>query len=425
MKKILIFLIVLVVLLVAVPYVVIFYTPIPLKVVASLLAKTGVEMTGISGNIGSGFSIDTLKFSQEGNDFEFHKLTLRYSNETDPVGGETLIFDEMSVDGFKVLVKNLPKPKWNEAANPQNEPAKKEKASPPSELFAGRIKGITYAKISAKNGEIVVPGMKDPFLLKSAAITQLDISGTGMRLGGVVFESDRLDLKVPALEVTHPSKVIMRGDATLSLKPSLIPALKKEWSTKFRWGSSKTPGSPVPQPTGQLTAFNDQALLKMDPDGSLSLSIKDLDLSEWFFLTSNLKTLQLEVKAKNLGALIGGAVESSGNLKIDDRAFSLQLAAEPGTPFPKLIAFEEKNGVRLMALIDPFIKALPPALLISSSANPQVLPISFEWGVPSTPGSTPADAGALFFFAKPFKRLNPREKADLDGKLKLIGIQGK
>jgi hypothetical protein len=402
------------------------YTTVPLHVLAFFAKKVDVEMSGFSGNLSRGFSIDTIKLAKEGNEFEFHKVTLNYGSNASRVGIDMVVIDELSMDGFRVIVKNLgsaPSP----GAKSSKPGAKSQREMDPQDpfgikaMFSGKIHSLVYRKISALNGVMQFPGMEEPFRLKSAVMNNLVYSAQGFQVDSTLLESDRMDLNVPALELSGSGLFTMKDEAKITLKPAFAHALRKDWTAQLKVEGALLSGS-MPRVSGYLKAFDGKGSLTLAEDGKAELTLKEINLEEWFYLTTNLKTFDFHAFTPSVPALLSGQLETSGKIKLGDLALPLHVGTTPESPAPAFTAQEDRNGIRLNANLTAFSGLLGVSLKQASTASTVAVSVPLEFQSLKKSPLPASDAQSLFFFGKVLKRLNVAQKKELTSKLQVLGL---
>jgi len=371
---------------------VVFFSPLPFKAVAGILAEQGVVMTGVGGSLNSGMSVEKFQFSNDKVNVELNGAKILWSNFFKNIGNKKFAVELLETQSGTIeftVVKQEQNPTAQGAqpdpATPQNELAVDE-TNPKNELEEFildqvRIKNVLVRDLT-RNKEYRL----DDFTLDNFWASKKEFS-----LEKLLVASSQFDMIVKG--ASFKNEVFQLTDP---IKGTLKTAFSEEWiKSEIKFSVKVKMKGKMPEEV-EVAIFNDKVKLN---GGAQALNFQTVDFSPSDFIKTAFPLKQLNLNAKQLSMIqvASGQLGIEGTFKLVNSEFKVATVPEG------LQGIFEKNG-------KTYTIRLPMQNLLGAAMSGAAVKLEL-WG--SVGQELQGDLAQLMF-EKDFAQISEEEKKQLE-----------
>jgi len=333
MKKFLITIVVGIALLVAAFTGVMLFTAVPLKIGATFLDKLGVRVTGLSGNLTSGFRFASITFLDEFTDFKIQDVNFEYSGLWESVVHKNVVYDAVEIGSAELNIKKH-RPSTSATTTGTTSPSATPNSSQnPKQSWEevktkwreGKvIQRFAINRLRFTNIKITAPELPFPIELSEYKITNFSVVPDRVAIEELKIVSTFFDLSLLGAELDgkgirlpKPLRAVVKTAAWKGLKKDVT--LSISGSFDFTTKEAKA----------ELALLDDHLKAHLTPGFNLAIEANDLNLSEYLTNTSAISHLNLKSEPANaMMAAFGGAV-FQGDFMIGANRFVIPTEPSP------------------------------------------------------------------------------------------------
>ncbi|MGE0614625.1 MAG: hypothetical protein AB7P04_03210 [Bacteriovoracia bacterium] len=411
MKKILLAIVVIIFLLAGAAFYSIIYTPLPLKLIESALKANGVQISGMTGSLNSGMSIETLEFKNADLELNLKNARFQYAGLSRLMAGELLIEDVNLDQGTVKILKTM-----QGRAQGSGSSGATSGGRGPIFFKTLRVKMVNISNVSVYSS--AVPSR--PFVLDRMMLQELVVNQKGVKAERFMVNSGSYDLDVPALEGKA-------GSFHLS-----APIQGKLKAAALTWLKQDVPFTVVTaySPAGldlQFQTFDGKLTITHKPTVMLLAELKDFNPQDHLVTDLPFSAMNVKLEIQQFEAILFGTVPVSGSFKAYDALFQITQITPPAPGQPNLklgvmatSSFTRPHGTQNERFEIDFKPNLMGIATGAVSHDPW-LRLDSNFGLP------PAPTLARLHYQKAYEELDDLQKAQLDKEAALFaagpGIQ--
>ena len=378
----------------AIIYYVVMHTSLPLSSLASAIeaqgASVNLRLTGISGSISSGISIQSMKWD----DGEVADVRVKYNGILDILFNQQLILREVHIGKahFNVgdLTPNLANPDGSQSTEEFPTTAGNES---PLKLF--QIDRLSLNDIEVKND---ASGFR--LSIPSILWTGFKMQGTNVEFGNFTADSDRLKI-----ETTPSTSAEYQRRIKIIVFPKLHPKIRQPINLAIEFGHVEN------KLKYRLKAFEDNLDIELKADQSIDARCLRLNLDKYFE-----GTLPQELTVETVTTDVPGTPFHSleirgGTFKLGQGTFVISARMLERCDEQNLISFTLATCHQGNVEID---------YVFTISRDTTGLP-QFSQQLVTNPPTDQRQILALLFYGKPWTDLNDTERNEIDKKSESFG----
>ena len=298
-----------------------FFSSMPVKLLAKGLIKAGVQLEEVSGSLNSGLSVKKLTIRNESIDLDVSNLKFRYSGFADLLLRKTVVIEEINSDQFNLFVKKIGKTETitnqNQSTSNLNKNIQKTKA----ELDKSGLKRFLIKKVSIANTAITLP---DQNAVKIELIELVDLDNSireeNLTLKKFLVQSDsfyavfsEIHVNKNQIEMKQPGKIVVKQKFSTSLKQDIeFSVLVSKADNNYSVTSS---------------GFANQVNFGTSETGEFNLKFSSFRPQDYFQKTPPFSNINVTLTAADTNSLMFGRYKYQGNLEVAGLVFEPKIDA--------------------------------------------------------------------------------------------------
>lgn len=403
MKKLLVFIFVTPILLIATAIGLVWFTEIPVKLLETALRDSGIDVQGMSGNLNRGLTVQTIKMTNDQGSFSAQDLAFEYNGIWDAFTQKRVVFERIQARKVEIRLihglmgdkKRKFTPPGQAAQQPQDpgqQPGQQKVKFDWSALKEIRFKLVEFSDVSIR-----APGMVAPNEIKLYRVADAVKTEQEFTIAEVKVDSTMIDLLAKGIKSTATQIFSHEGEITGKIKPGLFKELKAEvpFVVVAEQGQSPFPGI-------RITAFDGKIQARMSMTGGLEYQVTSFNPKEYFIASAPVTEINVSGQA-TIAQLAAGMFPAQGEIKLGPVTFKTGFAGQsvPNT-LQGVHAFAQDSGANFLLVFKP---------RLSKESVAQTTP---WWELVSDKYPQPIDALAWLYYRKPLAKITGGDRTRLD-----------
>lgn len=377
------------------------YSSVPIQLLSKLLAESGIELTGISGSVTGGISIEHFKVKTVGMELDIQGGRYRFTGLTQYLGDRRVVIQSIEAEKASLTLAKVSDTQFPRISVLSSAPSPSSPADAPlAQVFESEQnpKGIREFKIEQirfQHATIKTPKVATPLEFHGIEAKNLVMTAQATTLESLNSDGGPITIKLKGFK-SEGEKV--------SIEPSwgsVKTAFQKETLIKdVTFGISGAWGKNLAY---ELKLFDDHVTLQTRPDHTWAVTVKNFTPSEYFKTEFPVHDMNFFTETKAADQTWTAISSISGGYLIGENHFGFYQVQPPGTP----------AGVYYSENRNPKDKSFT-TFLYRISLSPVISEWKFGFEIESSKKLSHKDALATLLFGKTSGSLNDEQKSKIE-----------